>query len=85
MRITQDWNEKGLVENCVIDHLKQLGYTYVHGSSLDEERETQGEIVLRKRLADALVRLNPWISENNLNKVLRSLTHMDVTNVMEAN
>ncbi|MFB4166880.1 type I restriction endonuclease subunit R [Virgibacillus sp. JSM 102003] len=85
MSITQDWNEKGLVEDRVIDHLKSLGYTYVHGASLDEERDTQAEIVLRKRLTDALMRLNPWLSENNLNKVIRSLTHMEATNLMEAN
>lgn len=85
MSSTQDWNEKGLVENRVIEHLQGLGYTYVPGSTLEQERHIQSEVVLRKRLEDALMRLNPWLSENNLNKVLRSLTHMDATNVMEAN
>lgn len=85
MSSAQDWNEKRLVENRVIEHLQRLGYTYVQGASLDHERHTQSEVVLRNRLEDALMRLNPWLSENNLNKVLRMLTHMDATNVMEAN
>src|SRR5690625_7056275 len=73
MSSTEDWNEKGLVENKVIEHLQRLGYTYVPGGTLDAERHVQSEVVLRNRLADALKRLNPWLSENNLNKVLRSL------------
>jgi len=85
MSSTEDWNEKGLVENKVIEHLQRLGYTYVPGGTLDAERHVQSEVVLRNRLADALKRLNPWLSENNLNKVLRSLTHMDVTSTMEGN
>ncbi len=85
MSITQDWNEKGLVENRVIDHLKQLGYTYVHGASLDQERDTQTELVLKARLSQAIQKLNPWINENNLNKVVRSITHLESTSLMEAN
>ncbi|TRM11769.1 type I restriction endonuclease subunit R [Lentibacillus cibarius] len=85
MSMTQDWNEQGLVESRVIDHLKRLGYTHVHGATLEAERSTQAEVVLRKRFADALKRLNPWLSDNNLNKVTRSVTHMDATSVMEAN
>ncbi|SFE02553.1 type I restriction enzyme, R subunit [Lentibacillus persicus] len=85
MSMTQDWNEKGLVEDRVIDHLKRLGYTHVNGATLDAERSMQSDVVLRGRFTDALKRLNPWLSENNLNKVARSVTHMDATNVMEAN
>ncbi|WP_163527844.1 type I restriction endonuclease subunit R [Halobacillus ihumii] len=85
MNITQDWNEKGLVEDRVIEHLKSLGYTYVSGSSLDPERDTYMEIVLKKRFTQAVQRLNPWINENNLNKVVRSMTHLDFTSLMEAN
>ncbi|MCT2534780.1 type I restriction endonuclease subunit R [Aquibacillus koreensis] len=85
MNETQEWNEQGLVENRLVNHLKQLGYTYVHGSELDKERETQLEIVLKKQLIDSIKKLNPWINKNNLNKVVRSITHMEFTNVMEAN
>ncbi|KGP74489.1 type I restriction endonuclease subunit R [Pontibacillus yanchengensis] len=85
MNITHDWNEKGLVENRVLEHLRKLGYTYAHGSSMDQERDTQTELVLKKRLANAIQRLNPWINENNLTKTVRSITHMDFSSLMEAN
>ncbi|GGH73298.1 type I restriction enzyme R subunit [Pullulanibacillus pueri] len=85
MTSTNEWNEKGLVENRIINHLRELGYEHIHGPSLDVERDSQGEIVLKARLANAIQRLNPWISDNNLNKVMRSITHMDATNIMEAN
>ncbi|MFC7061037.1 type I restriction endonuclease subunit R [Halobacillus seohaensis] len=85
MNIIQDWNEKGLVEDRVIEHLKSLGYTYESGALLDQERDTHMEVVLKQRLTQAIQRLNPWINENNLNKVVRSMTHLDTTNLMEAN
>lgn len=80
-----DWNEKTLVEDRFINQLKELGYEHVHGSLLDDERETQSAVVLKGRLVKAIQKLNPWISENNLNKVLRSITHIHATSLMEAN
>ncbi|WP_010530037.1 type I restriction endonuclease subunit R [Lentibacillus jeotgali] len=85
MTLTQDWNEQELVENRLIEQLQQLGYTYVHGTDLDKERTSQTEVVLIERLIKAIKRLNPWLNENNLNKVVRRMTHMEVTSLMEAN
>ncbi|PBB06942.1 type I restriction endonuclease subunit R [Salimicrobium humidisoli] len=85
MSITRDWNEKKLVEERAIDHLKKLGYTHVPGAQLDQERETKSDVVLKKRVTEAIYRLNPWINENNLNQVVRSLTHMETTSLMEGN
>ncbi len=85
MSEAQAWNEETLVENRMIDQLQKLGYTYVHGTELDKERMSQIEVVLKGRLQAAIQRLNPWINENNLNKVVRSLTHMEATSLMEAN
>ncbi|WP_035712283.1 type I restriction endonuclease subunit R, partial [Salibacterium aidingense] len=81
----QAWNEETLVENRMIDQLQQLGYTYVHGTVLEQERASQTEVVLKERLRAAVMHLNPWINENNLNKVIRTVTHMEATSVMEAN
>lgn len=69
----------------MIDQLKKLGYTYVNGATLDLERTSQNEVVLKERLINSVKRLNPWISENNLNKVVRKITHMEATSLMEAN
>ncbi|MBA4496400.1 type I restriction endonuclease subunit R [Paenactinomyces guangxiensis] len=82
---TQNWNEKQLVENRLIDQLKHLGYQYIHGKALDAERETIREVVLENRLAKAIKRINPWISDNNLRKVIRYVTHIEASSLMEAN
>ncbi|WP_121440228.1 type I restriction endonuclease subunit R [Salisediminibacterium halotolerans] len=78
-------NEETLVENRMIAQLEKLGYTYVHGAALDHERTSQTEVVLKERLRDAVKHLNPWLEENNLNKVVRKVTHMEETSLMEAN
>lgn len=61
---TNDWNEKQLVENRLIDQLKRLGYGYIDGLALDAERDTLREVVLEGRLENAIKRINPWIDAN---------------------
>ncbi|WP_176581093.1 type I restriction endonuclease subunit R [Bacillus thuringiensis] len=81
----QEWNEKELVENRLITKLQELDYEHLYGSFLDLERESRGEIILKERLRKAILRLNPWISDANLVKVMRSITHIESTSLMEAN
>ncbi|PEB82850.1 DEAD/DEAH box helicase [Bacillus cereus] len=85
MTSSAKWNEKQLVENRMIEQLKELDYEYLHGPSLDSERESRGEIVLKGRLSKAILRLNSWLSDTNLAKVMRSITHIESTSLMEAN
>ncbi|MDA2233785.1 type I restriction endonuclease subunit R [Bacillus cereus] len=85
MTSSAKWNEKQLVENRMIAQLQEKGYEYLHGPSLDSERESRGEIVLKGRLNKAILRLNPWLSDTNLAKVMRSITHIESTSLMEAN
>ncbi|OIJ22022.1 DEAD/DEAH box helicase [Anaerobacillus alkalidiazotrophicus] len=85
MTSTSDWNEKQLVENRLIEQLQGMGYEYLHGPSLDSERETANDVILRGRLSNAIKRLNPWISEENSRKVMRSILHIEATSLMEAN
>lgn len=85
MSTTKEWNEKKLVENRLIQQLQEMGYAYMHGPSLDTERKSGLEVVLTERLSSAILRLNPWISENNLNKTVRSITHIEAVSLMEAN
>ncbi|MDP9729602.1 type I restriction endonuclease subunit R [Alicyclobacillus sp. TC] len=85
MTTTQDWNEKELVENRIIAQLQKLDYTYIHGSSLEGERQTLRDVVLEQRLSDAIKRINPWIDDNNLHKVVRDVTHLEAASLMEAN
>ncbi|OYD07276.1 DEAD/DEAH box helicase [Paludifilum halophilum] len=80
---TRDWTEKTEVENRLITQLKGLGYRHVKGSDLN--RGTQREVVLEDGLSAALQRLNPWIDDNSLRKVLRQVTHIEAASLMEAN
>lgn len=79
------WNEKELVENRLISQLQELGYEYLHGSFLDSKRESRGEFILKGRLNKAVLSFNPWLSETNLTKVIRSITHIESSSLMEAN
>jgi len=81
----QDWNEKSLVEDRIIAQLQKLGYTYIHGSYLEGERQTLRDVVLQERLSDAIKRINPWISDDNLRRVVRDITHIEAASLMEAN
>ena len=42
-------------------------------------------MVLEKRFRSAIRRINPWISEDNLNKVVRELTVIQAASLLEAN
>ncbi|MDQ0160020.1 type I restriction endonuclease subunit R [Alkalibacillus salilacus] len=85
MSDAQAWNEETIVENRMIKQLQKLGYTYVHGPELDQERSSTLEIILKGRLREALKRFNPWLNDNNLNKVMREISHIDGTSLMDAN
>lgn len=84
-------NEETLVEIPAIEYLtRNLHYQFVHGEKLTAqhgERESMNEVILVKRLRQALEQLNPWMSEQNLNKTIRFLTRPEHlgTNLLEIN
>ena len=83
------------VEQPAIEQLQKLGWTYVTGSTLAPilpidgsplgERGYYRDVVLVNRLEAAIQRLNPWISDENLRKVLREFTHPIHAGLMEYN
>lgn len=89
----QDENQK--VEQPALDLLQRLGWTYVSGAQLapdapvpyaqQAERASYRDVVLSYRLEQAIQRLNPWISEENLRKVVRDITHPLHAGLMEYN
>jgi type I restriction enzyme R subunit len=89
----QDEIEK--VELPAIEQLTRLGWTYLPGADLAPvlpvdgapvgERGYYRDVVLSKRLEAAVVRLNPWISDENLRKVIREFTHPNHAGLMEYN
>ncbi|MBW2185153.1 MAG: type I restriction endonuclease subunit R [Deltaproteobacteria bacterium] len=84
-----DHDEYDKVELPALDQLQQLGWQYVHGSKLSpessDERGAYREVILFNRLTTAIQRINPWISEENLRKVVREITHPNYATLMEAN
>lgn len=88
-------NEEAKVERPAIEQLIKLGWSYLPGSELapsvagnksdNAERNSYRDVVLVNRLESALRRLNPWISEENLRKVIREITHPNHAGLMEYN
>jgi type I restriction enzyme R subunit len=81
-------DELDKVELPAIAQLKQLGWTYIHGAELTPEagaRSYLRDVVLIDHLEAAIKRINPWISDENLRKVSRELTHPVYAGLMEYN
>ncbi|MCK6685845.1 MAG: type I restriction endonuclease subunit R, partial [Thermoanaerobaculia bacterium] len=81
----RDWNEENLVEIPAVVRLQKLGWTYHPPELLDFERASYHEVILSKRLGTALRRLNPWLSDENVHKAVRAVTHVQATSLIEAN
>lgn len=77
------------VELPAIEQLQSLGWTFIEGAKLSpdlsDERTSFKEVVLEKRLTANIKRINPWISEQNLQKVVSELTKTLYPNLIEAN
>lgn len=82
-------DEYDKVELPALAQLQQLGWTYLHGShfapAASGERAHFREVVLEQRLSAAIQRINPWISLDNLRKVVRETVHPQTATLMEAN
>jgi len=79
------WNEAGQSENPVVELLEKLGYTYVQPETLEAERESLRATSLTARLGRALKSLNPWLSDDNVHKVIRAVTSPEAASLIEAN
>ena len=77
------------VELPALKQLKSLGWSYIEGANLSpeesDERLSLKDVVLEKRLRESICRINPWISEDNLRRVVRDLTKSIYPNLIEAN
>ena len=78
------WDEAGLSEDPAVATLVALGWTYVAPEALIGERESMIEVVVRTRLAAALRRLNPGISDDNVRRATRTLANIVAANLLEA-
>jgi type I restriction enzyme R subunit len=80
----QDWNELHLSEDPAVEILQALGYTYVAPEVLEAERESLKETILAERLGRALKKLNPWLSDDNTNKAIRTITTVQAASLLDA-
>lgn len=72
-------NELEQAENPARDLLVRLGYTFVSREVLAAEREDERGVLLVGRLTAALMRLNEWMTEDQAQRVIFNLQHIDAT------
>lgn len=84
-------NEEILVELPAIEYLiNNLQYDFFEGDKLTPEygeRDTLSEVILSKRMKASLKKLNPWISDENAEKVVRKFSRAESlgTGLLEIN
>jgi type I restriction enzyme, R subunit len=83
------FDELDKVELPALEQLQSLGWTYLEGSKLSpdesDERSSYKDVVLEHRLEKAIQRINPWITEDNLRRVISEFTRAQFPNLIEAN
>ena len=72
-------NEYNHAEGPASVLLEQLGWTYVPREPLAAERGGEREVLLKGRLRTALLRLNQWMTEEQAERVIFNLEHVDAT------
>ena len=72
-------NELNLAEDPARELLKRLGWTYVPREELAGEREEERDVLLEGRLTAALMRLNEWMTEDQAQRLIFNLQHLDET------
>ena len=70
------------VEQAALSWLRELGWQVAHGPDIapdgpSPERDDYGDVVLARRLRDALARLNPGLPPEALDDAYRKLTRLE--------
>ena len=83
-------DEFTIVEAPAIEQLKKLGFKHIQGDALspdilNPERGSCRDVVLVNRLRKSLKKINPWLSEDNLNKAVHDLTFINQASLIESN
>lgn len=78
------------VELVTIDYFRELGYGYLHGPDIAPdgdapERADYGQVVLERRLRDALVRINPDVPGEAIEDALKQVTRTDSPSLVANN
>ncbi|MED1797380.1 type I restriction endonuclease subunit R [Brevibacillus porteri] len=73
------------VELPFIEQLQQYGYTYIKGTHLENDRTSKASLVLEKRFASAIQKLNPWIDSTNIDRVVKQFITLQAEDLWHAN
>lgn len=78
------------VEEAALSWFDELGYAIVHGpdiapGELFAERQSYGDIVLVKRLREALARINSGIPQDAIEEAVRRVLHPETASLVENN
>lgn len=73
------------VEQALLDQLRGLGYQIEREEDISRrpERESHGEVVLRRRFEDAVARLNPGVPPEAGQDAIRKVTHSELPALLE--
>ncbi len=87
---TESYNERTIVQDPSIKDLVSLGYTHIDGreikTDLDSgDRKTDRDVILHSVLANSIKKINPWISDENLERVVRDVINIQEATLIEAN
>lgn len=82
--------DESVIEQATLAWLESIGYKILFGPDiapdmLDAERENYGQVVLVRRLRQALQRLNPQVSADALEEAFRKLTRPEFPSVVNNN
>ena len=72
-------NELNHAETPARALLEQIGWTYLPREVLAQQRGDQRDVLLKGRLKKALLRLNEWMTEEQANRAIFDLRHIDAT------
>ena len=73
------------VEQSAIELLQAEGYTYLAPEEQENERQNLNEVVLKNRLAEAINRINPTLSEEAKQQALKTVLNLPSQNLIENN
>ena len=74
--LTEDY----MVEQSAVNWLRELGYSYIHGSELSPEngeRISYRHVVLKNRFFEAIRKLNPWLTITLANRVYKKVVELE--------
>ncbi len=82
--------DEAQVELVTVEYFRDLGYGYHHGSVLAPESDVPerldyGQVVLARRLRDALFRINPLVPDEAIEDALRQVTRTDSPSLLVNN